>query len=45
MKKYYNRLVDKQIKDTLSVMGAVLVQGPRVAVILPVFMLKRHFFQ
>ena len=31
MKEYYNRLVDKQIEDTLSAMGAALVQGPRAA--------------
>ena len=29
MKKYYNRLIERQIEDTLSAMGAVLVQGPR----------------
>jgi len=29
MKDYYNRLIDNQIKDSLSAMGAVLVQGPR----------------
>jgi len=27
--KYLNRLAERQIKDTLSAMGAVLVQGPR----------------
>jgi predicted AAA+ superfamily ATPase len=29
MKEYFNRLVENQIKDTLSAMGAVLIQGPR----------------
>ena len=29
MKEYFNRLIERQIKDTLSAMGAVLIQGPR----------------
>ena len=29
MKNYHNRLLERQIKDSLSAMGAVLVQGPR----------------
>jgi predicted AAA+ superfamily ATPase len=29
MKAYYSRLVEKQIKESLDAMGAVLVQGPR----------------
>jgi len=29
MKEYYSRLTERQIKDSLSAMGAVLIQGPR----------------
>lgn len=29
MEKYFKRLVEKQIEETLSAMGAILVQGPR----------------
>ena len=29
MNGYLNRLVEREIEDTLSAMGAVLVQGPR----------------
>ena len=29
MEAYYKRLIERQIEDTLSAMGAILVQGPR----------------
>ena len=27
--KYINRIIDKEIKEKLSVMGAILIKGPK----------------